>query len=281
MHGLAALMVAASCAPVAFGASNPDVVEKLNGQRFKCTVLKKTDQYVTIKIRVRGGGSLEMRVFLKDIRALTKGGVRKVLNAKRASTIRKPAARSVPKPAKPTAWPKNYSIYISFKLINSWKTVNPQKGKKMPYRRHYTSVWIEDSGGKMLRTIVNWAQKGKNMRYIKQSDTFWAAWQLAGRGKVKGRGGQLKRLSMVTRASRPTGSYTVVWDGKDDQGRPVPRGRYTVHIDVNREFGPPRRKELHTHTSGGINCGARTASIKLPDKPELGDVKITYGPSKR
>jgi hypothetical protein len=41
----------------------------------------------------------------------------------------------------------------------------------------------------------------------------------------------------IARPTRPPGKYSVIWDGKDDQGKPLPRGEYTVSIDAAREHG--------------------------------------------
>ena len=41
----------------------------------------------------------------------------------------------------------------------------------------------------------------------------------------------------IARPTRPPGEYTVVWDGKDDLGKPVPRGAYNLFIETAREHG--------------------------------------------
>ena len=38
-------------------------------------------------------------------------------------------------------------------------------------------------------------------------------------------------------ATRPPGKYTLKWDGKDDNGKPVKPGTYTVVIEAAREHG--------------------------------------------
>ena len=44
-------------------------------------------------------------------------------------------------------------------------------------------------------------------------------------------------MASVTGATRPSGEYTLVWDGKNDAGEYVPLGKYTVFIEAAREHG--------------------------------------------
>ena len=64
---------------------------------------------------------------------------------------------------------------------------------------------------------------------------------------------QLRRLAddtdlidTVSRATRQPGKYTVTWDGKDDHGKPLGPGTYTVCIEAAREHGTYQliRKEV-------------------------------------
>jgi hypothetical protein len=44
-------------------------------------------------------------------------------------------------------------------------------------------------------------------------------------------------VSAVTRATRAPGKYELAWDGRDDAGGAVSKGRYTLHLEVVREHG--------------------------------------------
>ena len=38
-------------------------------------------------------------------------------------------------------------------------------------------------------------------------------------------------------ATRQPGKYKVIWDGKDDRGKTLPAGEYTIFIEAAREHG--------------------------------------------
>jgi hypothetical protein len=77
----------------------------------------------------------------------------------------------------------------------------------------------------------------------------------------------------IARPTRPPGKYRAIWDGKDDNGKPVPPGEYTVYIDSAREHGTYQglRKELSLadkpfseELEGGVEI--RSASIEYRRK---------------
>ena len=46
-------------------------------------------------------------------------------------------------------------------------------------------------------------------------------------------------MKAVSRATRSPGKYTVVWDGKDDAGKALPQGTYTIGAPVEKtHLGP-------------------------------------------
>ena len=44
-------------------------------------------------------------------------------------------------------------------------------------------------------------------------------------------------LFTIARPTRQAGKYKVIWDGKDDHGKPLPAGEYTISIEAAREHG--------------------------------------------
>ena len=163
-----------------------------------------------------------------------------------------------------SAWPNGHVVNIDFKLVRS--------ETRAPFHRHYVGAWVADETGRRIRILALWA-KAADIGYVRDLNVFWRdAWVLAGQGS------ETRPLLGFSRATRAPGAYTLTWDGTDDSGQPVPQGTYTIHLDVNREKGPPSQKERHTHTTLTLECGARTASVNAPDQPELKDVRAVYGP---
>ena len=45
------------------------------------------------------------------------------------------------------------------------------------------------------------------------------------------------KIIYITSATRSAGDYSLVWDGKNDQGQFVEQGNYTIYIEAAREHG--------------------------------------------
>jgi FAD:protein FMN transferase len=155
-------------------------------------------------------------------------------------------------------WDSSLELQINFEL-NA-----PAQGF---YRRPYVAVWIEDKQGSPVRTLELWYQQGRGVRWLRHL----TAWM---------RGEQLRKLAdggdLSVTASSPTrnpGRYTVVWDGKDDQKKPVSQGEYAISIEVSQEHGPYQllRKSIPLTNKSlkadlGANVQIKSASIELRKK---------------
>jgi FAD:protein FMN transferase len=162
-----------------------------------------------------------------------------------AAADEKPAAKAA------NPWPDDFEVSINIELpkINATR-----------YRRPYVAVWIENAAGKSVRSITVW---GNSPRYWPALPAWW-----------KFTKDDKDLVKTVTRATREPGKYEVVWDGKDDQGSPLPRATYTVRVEVHREHG----KDLIQ--TGKIACGANPAKITLAKNDETGATTIVYGKKK-
>ncbi len=124
-------------------------------------------------------------------------------------------------------------------------------------RRPYVAVWIEDKDRFPVRTIAVW--RDRKARYLPEL----RAWYRADRLRAMTEGSQI--VDAVTSATRTAGKYTLQWDGKDNAGKPVPAGTYTVCIEASREHGTYQiiRQEMdfsstpkHTALPGGTEISA-------------------------
>lgn len=147
------------------------------------------------------------------------------------------------------SWPADYQVTISLEL--------PKISGGGRYRKPYVAVWIENKDEKMLRTITVWGNKPKWLPDL----SGW--WKLAKNDQ--------DFVKTVTKATRSPGKYDLVWDGKDDKGKALPRGTYTVKVEVHREHGK------HLFQSGKIACEADDATLTLEKNAESEAVVIKYG----
>jgi thiamine biosynthesis lipoprotein len=119
--------------------------------------------------------------------------------------------------------------------------ISGPEGDARRYRRPYVAVWIEDKDGLTARTLALWLQ-------TRQPGPRW-------HGDLKRwyRDDQVRRLAedsnlieTISRPTRPPGKYAMAWDGKDDQGKPLGQGTYTICIEAAREHGTYQliRKEI-------------------------------------
>ena len=77
-------------------------------------------------------------------------------------------------------------------------------------------------------------------------------------------------VKAVTRATRAPGKYTIAWDGKDNAGKALPQGTYTIRVEVHREHGK------HLYQTGKIVCGADPAKITLEKNAETEPTVVEY-----
>ena len=94
-------------------------------------------------------------------------------------------------------------------------------------KRPYVAVWVEDENHAPVRTISVWHGVDKYMPELK-------SWYLKYRDRYKD---DQNFHSSITSATRSAGKYTVKWDGRDDQGKPVKPGKYVIKIEASREHG--------------------------------------------
>ncbi len=129
------------------------------------------------------------------------------------------------------------------------------------YRRPYVAVWIEDGDKYPVRTIALWFQKPRYLHDL----TNWY------------RDDQVRNLSegsdisaTVSSATRAPGSYSIKWDGKDNAGKLVKAGKYTVVVEAAREHGG------HSIERQEFDFNGKPQAKSLPASDELGAVQLDY-----
>jgi hypothetical protein len=90
------------------------------------------------------------------------------------------------------------------------------------------AVWIEDRDKFPVRTLALWYNKDRFLPELR-------AWYRGSRLRSMAGGPDIAHS--ISSATRPAGKYTLKWDGKDDAGKPVKAGKYTVFIEASREHG--------------------------------------------
>jgi thiamine biosynthesis lipoprotein ApbE len=95
-------------------------------------------------------------------------------------------------------------------------------------RRPYLAVWIEDQDKFPVRTLALWYNKDQFLPELR-------AWNHA--EHLRSLAGAPALAHSISSATRPAGKYTLKWDGKDDAGKLVKAGKYTVYIEAAREHG--------------------------------------------
>lgn len=128
-------------------------------------------------------------------------------------------------------------------------------------RRPFVAVWIEDKDRMPVRTVALWFDKDRWLPDLK-------SWYRGDRLRAMAEGTEI--VSSVSSATRPAGKYLLKWDGKDDQGKLVKPGKYTVCIEAAREHGTYQlmRQEL--------DIPGTPKQVQLPGNPEVAGVVLDY-----
>ena len=163
----------------------------------------------------------------------------------------KPAAAAAAPQASGAANDGNYELTVNVELA--------QLGGFA--RRPYLAVWIEDKDKFPVRTIALWYQKERWLPDLH-------AWYRDDRVRAMAEGKDI--TSSVASATRPAGKYTLKWDGKDNAGKPVKPGKYTLCIEAAREHGTYQiiRQE--------VDLNGSPMKLDLPGNQEISSASLDY-----
>lgn len=197
--------------------------------------------------------SLRLATSLPGVECLliTKDGQR--ITSKGWSALETPlAAPRVNTVSSVQAWDQSFELAINLELA---RIDDPR------YRRPYVAVWVEDKDRFPVRTIALWYQKPRWLPDMK-------SWSRGERLRSMAEGSDL--ISSVSSATRPAGKYTVKWDGKDNHGKLVAPGKYTVFIEAAREHGT---YQIIRHE---MDFRGAAQQINLPGNAEIASASLDY-----
>ena len=129
------------------------------------------------------------------------------------------------------------------------------------YRRPYVAVWVEDADHFPVRTLALWSQKPRWLPELKQ-------WYHDDQIRTLADGTDISKT--IASATRPPGAYTLKWDGKDDEGKLVKAGKYTLCVESSREHGG---YQLERRT---LDLDAQPQQAQIPAGKELGQISFDY-----
>lgn len=147
-------------------------------------------------------------------------------------------------------WNNGYELAVNLELMKF-------EGRS---RRPFVAVWVEDKDKKTVKTLALWFNKPRWLPDLKEwfrknSDTY--------------QNGSKDVFSIGT-ATRPAGVYTIKWDGKNEEGNPVPEGNYTVYIEVAREHGTYQIMKQE------VSCKNKPQQYSWPANPEVAAASVEY-----
>jgi thiamine biosynthesis lipoprotein len=137
------------------------------------------------------------------------------IRPRRALTSRLDVAPAVPAAA---PWDPTMELTINFDLA-------PVGGST---KRPFVGAWIEDTDHFQVKTLAVWYHEDRWVTEMK-------AWFRSDRMRAMADGKEIFRS--ISSATRPPGKYTLKWEGKDNDGKLVKNGKYTVWLEVVREHG--------------------------------------------
>jgi hypothetical protein len=157
----------------------------------------------------------------------TTAPARTTTTTKAAGTTSTPPATTTTKPA--AAGSTGTALAATAKLTIAFAFSPAAGGGRI--NNPFIVVWIEDSGGALVRTVSLW-YKSSESKYVNEL----LRWYSAERAWIAKGGTDTTRT--ISGATRVAGTYSMVWDGKDDNGATVAQGDYFVCIEAAREHGP-------------------------------------------
>lgn len=78
----------------------------------------------------------------------------------------------------------------------------------------------------------------------------------------------------ISGATRSPGKHKVAWDGKDNTGKPLPAGKYTLYVEAAREHGSYQLIKQE------IEIGDQPFTKSITGNVEIKAVELEYAPTR-
>lgn len=162
---------------------------------------------------------------------------------------RRPAKSS---PPKGQPWPADWVLSVDY-------TAPPrQSSRSADFRSPYMAMWITDANNKPVRTVL---MVGRELDWQRDNFVWW--------GMNRARTQQLVQMRSLPTSS--SGRYQMYWPGTDDDQKPVPVGKYILHLETSQERGK------HSYRSLPLELGRDSFRTELPQLEGAGGIGIYYG----
>ncbi len=133
------------------------------------------------------------------------------------------------------------------------------------YRRPYVAVWVEDSDGFPVKTLSLFLMaENPGPRWHRDLRRWYSSDQ------VRQLVDDAKLIGTISKPTRNPGAYKVAWDGRDDKGDLLQKGKYTLYIEAAREHGS---YQLIKHA---FELGAADFHEQLKGNTEISAASIRY-----
>jgi len=114
--------------------------------------------------------------------------------------------------------------------LHVWFKLDRPKGSR--YRRPYLAVWLEDADGFPVKTATLWMQTEQPGPRWHRDLTRWYR-----NDRMRKIVEKTDLVDGISGATRGPGDYETHFDGTDNQGEPLPPGKYTLCLEAARENG--------------------------------------------
>ncbi len=187
----------------------------------------------------------EYQIITADGARIESDGWKKLVKTSKASL-----PKTLVKNSSQLMWNKDYEVAVNLELMRFEERS----------RRPFVAIWVEDSKKNTVRTVALWFNKPRWLPDLKE-------WFHKNSGRYQN---GTKDVFSISSATRPPGTYTIKWDGKNDDGDYVPPGNYTVYIEVAREHG------TYQIMKQDIACKGKVQKFDIPGNAEVSAASVEY-----